>query len=339
LEIVLLILKIIGITLAVILGLVLLLVLIVLITPFRYQVNASYHEKIDAEVKFHFWLRAVVARVTFKDKNLLGTLRILFIKKKLLEKHFGKSDGQHLTEVPDAADNSEQLLLDAEAFAAKAEGENDTREATEENLSVPEGVIPEAEAKAGDGEAETEDTNVDEATATEAFAEEAEEAEEATFLEDETEAKEAGIAAKLESLKVKGENIGRTIAEKKEMVDKYVDFATQDHTKRAAKYVMKKVVKILKSIRPRKCKGDVTFGLRDPKTMGMICGYSGMLYPVYHKAIDVKPVFGADHTVIDGEIEIKGRIILMTIVARAVPILFKKDCRRVWKDFKKLRNH
>jgi hypothetical protein len=71
----------------------------------------------------------------------------------------------------------------------------------------------------------------------------------------------------------------------------------------------------------------------------MICGYSGMLYPVYYKAIDVQPVFGADHTIIDGELEIKGRIILMAVVARAVPILFKKDCRRVWKDFKKLRKH
>ncbi|MBR6365026.1 MAG: hypothetical protein IKS10_02870 [Lachnospiraceae bacterium] len=336
-----LILKIIGITLLVILGLILFLVLVILITPFRYQVNASFHDKAPfAEVKFHFWLRAVVARVTFKDKKLLGILRILFIKKKLMEKDFGApkspvNDDSHVL-----PDQSEQLLADAENFAAnmdaKAESETLTENATTESMSEAE---TSTENKTEEGESNSEEPKTEEASGETEGNETADVAEEAEIAEGVVEAESSGIAAKLEGLKEKGEHICKAVTEKKEMVDRYVEFATRDYTKRAAKYVAKKGIKILKSIRPRKCKGEITFGLRDPKTMGMICGYSGMLYPVYYKAIDVQPLFGVDHTVIDGEIEIKGRIILMAVVARAVPILFKKDCRRVWKEFKKLRKH
>ncbi|MBR5348364.1 MAG: hypothetical protein IK125_03935 [Lachnospiraceae bacterium] len=328
-----LILKIIGITLLCILGLVLFLVLVILITPFRYQVNASYHEKPYAEVKFHFWLRAVVARVTFEDKKLLGILRILFIKKKLLEKDFGKKTSEETIEDNGhlLTDQSAQLLADAENFAENMEAK-ETEALTAE--SAAESITETTDNTESTDPNKT--SSSDEESKEEA--DEAETAEEAEIaVEDTTEA--SGIAAKLEGLKAKGEQICKTVTEKKEMVDRYVDFATQEHTKRAAKYVGKKLVKILKSVRPRKCKGYVKYGLRDPKTMGKICGYSGMLYPVYYKAIDVQPVFGADHTIIDGEIEIKGRIILIAIVVKAVPILFKKDCRRVWKDFKKLRNH
>ena len=344
-----LILKIIGITLLCILGLILFLVLVILITPFRYQVNASYHDEPFAEVKFHFWLRAVVARVTFKDKKLLGILRILFIKKKLLDKDFGKKSSADATEDTGhmLPDQSAQLLADAESFAENAEKTeaealtaeegNESSAETAESAETTEAAEAStgAETKLASSEEVTDEVSAEEAKAE---AEEAETAEEAEIAVEETE-EASGIAAKLEGLKAKGEQICKTVTEKKEMVDRYVDFATQEHTKRAAKYVGKKLVKILRSIRPRKCKGYVKYGLRDPKTMGKICGYSGMLYPVYYKAIDVQPVFGADHTIIDGEIEIKGRIILMAVVARAVPILFKKDCRRVWKDFKKLRKH
>lgn len=336
-----LILKIIGITLLCIIGLVLFLVLVVLITPFRYQVNASYHDEPFAEVKFHFWLRAVVARVTFKDKKLLGILRILFIKKKLMEKDFGKKAAEGSTDDTGhlLTDQSAQLLADAENFAENMEAKEVEASATESITVTVENSEAAGSSEAVTGSdtepAATESSNADEAKSEKDAAEAAEEAEIAV---EETE-EASGIVAKLEGLKNKGEQICKTVTEKKEMVDRYVDLATQEHTKRAAKYVGKKLVKILRSIRPRKCKGYVKYGLRDPKTMGMICGYSGMLYPVYYKAIDVQPVFGADHTIIDGELEIKGRIILMAVVARAVPILFKKDCRRVWKDFKKLRKH
>ena len=346
-----LILKIIGITLLCIIGLILFLVLVILITPFRYQVNASYHEEPYAEVKFHFWLRAVVARVTFKDKKLLGILRILFIKKKLMEKDFGKKTAEAAEDTGHMLpDQSAQLLEDAENFAENAEAkdgvealaaETSSESVTEATESADANTeVSEAASETAAEEASNEASTTEEAVTEESQAEEseAEIAEEAEIAVEEKEGS-SGIAAKLEGLKAKGEQIGKTITEKKEMVDRYVDFATQEHTKRAAKYVGKKLVKILKSIRPRKCKGEIKYGLRDPKTMGKICGYSGMLYPVYYKAIDVQPVFGSDHTIIDGEIEIKGRIILMAVVVRAVPILFKKDCRRVWKDFKKLRKH
>lgn len=329
-SIVWLILKIIGITLLVILGLILFLVLVILITPFRYQVNASIHDKAPfAEVKFHFWLRAVVARVTFKEKKLLGILRILFIKKKLLEKDFGAPKSPVNDEGHVLPDQSEQLLADAANFATNME-------ANAEATSVVEAPI---ESKPEESDASTEVLETEESSNETNDAETVDFAEEAEIAEGVVDTEKTGIVDKLEGLKAKGENICKSITEKKEMVDRYVEFATRDYTKRAAKYVWKKAIKVLKSIRPRKCKGEVTFGLRDPKTMGMICGYSGMLYPVYYKAIDVQPLFGVDHTVIDGEIEIKGRIILMSVVIRAVPILLKKDCRRVWKEFKKLRNN
>ena len=251
-----------------------------------------------------------------------------------MEKDFGKKEAVVAEDGHVLPDQSAQLLADAENFAETMEAKAEDKPDENADTAVTE-TAGETETVTGEAsEATPSETSEAEITGETS---EAETAEEAEVVEPTTEA--TGIEAKFEAIKAKGEQIAKTVTEKKEMVDRYVDLATQEHTKRAAKYVGKKLVKILKSIRPRKCKGELKLGLKDPKTMGMICGYSGMFYPVYYKAIDFQPVFGADHTVIDGEIEIKGRIILMAIVARAVPILFKKDCRRVWKDFKKLRKH
>lgn len=92
------------------------------------------------------------------------------------------------------------------------------------------------------------------------------------------------------------------------------------------------LLKLLKSIAPRKVKGRLRIGMEDPATTGKILGYYGMLYPLIGDHIDVVPDF--DQTVLEGNILIKGKITLFKAIKTGIIVYFNKDLRKLiqlWK--------
>lgn len=84
---------------------------------------------------------------------------------------------------------------------------------------------------------------------------------------------------------------------------------------------------LIKSIAPRKVKGWLRIGMEDPATTGKLMGYYGMLYPLIGKHLDVRPDF--DEVVFEGVVRIKGRITLFRAIKTGIVIYFNKDLQKL----------
>lgn len=91
------ILKIIGIILLVVLGILLLLILTVLFAPVRYKGQGRLQEDLDPEVMFNatYLLSLISVRITYRNQNPSGVLRILFLKKGLFGEKQNKEEDRH----------------------------------------------------------------------------------------------------------------------------------------------------------------------------------------------------------------------------------------------------
>lgn len=89
----------------------------------------------------------------------------------------------------------------------------------------------------------------------------------------------------------------------------------------------KEALYLLKSIAPRRIKGYLHIGMEDPATTGQILACYGMLYPLIGGHIDVVPDF--DRVVLEGQMKIRGHITLFCAVKTACTVYFNKDLRKL----------
>ena len=103
--------------------------------------------------------------------------------------------------------------------------------------------------------------------------------------------------------------------------------------KNAVTIIKTQVLRLLKKIAPRRVKGFVHFGFDDPATTGQILMYLSMLYPILPRKLKIDP--GFEDTLIYGNIDIKGRLSLITPAICFLKIYFNKDCRRMYRLYKR----
>jgi hypothetical protein len=103
-HIIFFILKLIGIILASILGLIVLLLLIVLLVPIRYRVNAEHEDDFHAEAKVSWLMRIIYLRLKFTDNHLVIVLRIF--GRIFYHSDLAKDDGKTSDETEDSVNKS-----------------------------------------------------------------------------------------------------------------------------------------------------------------------------------------------------------------------------------------
>lgn len=113
----------------------------------------------------------------------------------------------------------------------------------------------------------------------------------------------------------------------------YIGIIESDSFQRAWKLCSNQAVMLIKSIRPRKIQGDFVIGMDDPAGTARILAVQGILYPVIGNHIIITPDF--DHSIIEGDFFIKGRITVYKVLRTALKVYFNKDLRRVIRLFKK----
>lgn len=316
-EILWLILKIIGIVLLSIVGLLLFVVLVLLITPFRYRIQGKYQEKTpDVLARFYFWLHLVSVNATYRDGTLAVVLRILFFKKTFLEK-----------QIPAKKDETDNVT--SEDILQLEEDTEETVEAEETDAQPEENQPKETSPETEESAAEEETSEADKPEESEAEApSETEETEEAI----ETKKKLTlwqKIQEKAKSLWQKACDLKKKTVRRKKAVEWLLD---QPATGKLLIRVKLQVIKLLKSILPKKLKGHVTIGLADPSTMGMICRYAGLFYPSLPKNFEFNPVF--DEEIIDVDVDVKGRIILGALLAHVLRLVVSPN---LWKTLRNLK--
>ncbi len=337
--VVLLILKILGITILCILGLVLLILALVLFVPIRYRANGKVESKEthNGVVCVHWLLHAIDIRIIddSETKTISKRIRILGFFGKKKDSVIFPSEKKEEDEEEDEDDLTENdsVKPGTDSDAAKPEGGSaDTAEAAD---GKPAEVKPES------GSADTAETSEDkpsgekpEAVTQEQGSDGADDAEAGDSEESgEKPGKKRSIGERIEDLKETAECVLELFGRRKDLLKEYL---TKKSTKAALGKLWKDVLWLLKTLAPRKGHAEVTFGLKDPEMTGKAFAAASVLYPWYGKHIDLYPEFSREK--IEGEGDIRGRIRLWGVAIRALGILFDKNIKKVRKEFEYVKN-
>ena len=328
------ILKVIGILLAVAVGLILLIIMIVLLGPICYRASGIYREDkaVSACVS---WLGFVLrANADYQEKaGLLWGVRLFGIL---------------------IASNDEE-------FIRKKEEKRRRKEAAEQvNSNVPEKPIepetPVEPVKPTESEKPIDSVRPAEPekpVETVTPAEQAQSTESETPAEPEKPKKKLSVTIKekvtliqskikqliqtiksipdkirrlIEGIKIKIENIKAKISR----IMEFKEFFLGERHREAFLHIWKNVKKMICHILPRKLEGRVEFGVEDPYVMGQILTVLGIFYPVYQDKFTVIPDF--ENPGFAGDVSLKGRIIPGYLVLRMLIAVCSRKVIRLIKE-------
>ncbi len=314
LHILFLILKIIGIILAVILGLILLVICIVLFVPICYK--ADLHGSGNArELTVHAkvsWLFGLIKAV-FALENGKTDLSVRIAWKK-----FGDSD----------------------PVEDKAEDRIEEKPKPEKKSVMQEKQVIQGEEKQDDTTNRITDKAVEDQT------EKAEKSEQTAKTRPESTEKkqrkkkdrkeDSDSASKIEQITEKIKCTYHKFCDKineiTEKKDKMSDFLTDETHKNAFLKLKNKAFHLLKKLKPKKIQGEITFGFEDPSLTGRLLAWISMIYPWIGEHTDITPDF--EHRTLSGDLSIRGRLYVITPVVTAIRLILSKAVRRSFKDIR-----
>ena len=314
LHILFLILKIIGIILAVILGLILLVICIVLFVPICYK--ADLHGSGNArELTVHAkvsWLFGLIKAV-FALENGKTDLSVRIAWKK-----FGDSD----------------------PVEDKAEDRIEEKPKPEKKAVMQEKQVIQGEEKQDDTTNRITDKAVEDQT------EKAEKSEQSAKTRPESTEKkqrkkkdrkeDSDSASKIEQITEKIKCTCHKFCDKineiTEKKDKISDFLTDETHKNAFLKLKNEAFHLLKKLKPKKIQGEITFGFEDPSLTGRLLAWISMIYPWIGEHTDITPDF--EHRTLSGDLSIRGRLYVITPVVTAIRLILSKAVRRSFKDIR-----
>jgi len=316
--IILTILKWIGILLLAVLGVVLAILLILLLVPVRYRIQGARSPGdciLTAKGKVS-WLASILAVTFIYDQEFSWRIRFFGIP---VKKKDSETDQNN-------AELSEEDITQIAALEAELETEQ-AQSKVEDHTERKQRVFSPKESVTEDTFAETSAYPVESAIPK---SEETEKPK-VSFKE-----RIQGIRQKagetLHSIPKKVEEIREKIHSLKQQAETWMAFVKSDEVKQLLSTCWKQIKRILKHLMPTGLQIRGNYGFADPSLTGKITGFIYALPPRYQKGIQLQPHFQEE--CLDGEVSIKGRIRLGSLVWPVVKILLKPCTWRVYKKFK-----
>lgn len=289
------ILKVIGIILLVVLALILTALLCVLFVPVKYRAVGSF-DNTDIRAKAHVsWLLHLFAlHIEYVDETD-GYIRFAFVKKKLF-------------------DNYEALDDDDMDEAAKTETEDKVSENSGDEPKIP----------ADESEYVADDQIENESTAR-THNEYRSVTDENQHIKQQTKPTHKRTYKKphKKQFKDKSEKIKNCIYKLKR---EYSD----ERNKAAFLHLKKELFIILKRICPRRLKLTMVYSTGSPDTTGISLGVLACFPVGYTNRWRITPDFESEKPYAKGSFDIKGHVIVISILAATLRILFDKNCRRLY---------
>lgn len=294
------ILKVIGIILLVVLALILTALLCVLFVPVKYRAVGSF-DNTDIRAKAHAsWLFHLFAlHIEYADETD-GYIRLVFVKKGLFADSLG--------------DNYEAFNDDVMDDAAKTETEDKVSENTGDESKIP----------AEESEHVADDQIENESTAR-THNEYRSVTDENQHIKQQTKPTHKRTYKKphKKQFKDKSEKIKNCIYKLKR---EYSD----ERNKAAFLHLKKELFIILKRICPRRLKLTMVYSTGSPDTTGISLGILACFPVGYTNRWRITPDFESEKPYANGSFDIKGHVIVISILAATLRILFDKNCRRLY---------
>ena len=95
-------------------------------------------------------------------------------------------------------------------------------------------------------------------------------------------------------------------------------------------HLLKELRYVIKHLRPKKVKADVTFSTGDPARTGQILGILCMFPVMYSYDMHIVPDFVEEHFYVKGTLELKGQVRLIYFMIVAIRLLKDKNFRRLF---------
>lgn len=333
-EVVLLILKIIGIVLLSVIGLAFLLSLLMMLWPFSYRIKAFKDaEKFDIAVRI-LWLLGLVTATVNYNKEAWIKVRVLGIpvyKFRIWP-----------TEEKASGDDEEAAVLSEENSDTKeTDAENSD---TSDNIAVQENKTDLTDDYVSENEYFDDSFEESEMLSDEDLDKEIEE----MLNDDSDETFEKlpflkKVKAFIEKIKEfilkcrqKCYNIKDSIQQSVEKAKRiykdirfYVKLIQHPSVKPALKKVWKNVKKMLRHVRPRHIKANIEFGSGDPASTMKVYGYYCMIYPFYGKKIKFIP--DMENKVLNLDVKISGHFQMLQMMLVGWSLFTDRHIRRIYR--------
>ena len=128
--------------------------------------------------------------------------------------------------------------------------------------------------------------------------------------------------------------IFRTIRLKKDYAAKILSLLREDDTKVLVCIIKDNVVHLWRKIKPKTVRGHLLFGTGDPASTGEILGVLAIFYAWYGDGIAITPDF--QEKICEGDIFIRGGIRLFTVGMAVIHVLNSDEWKRVKKSFDRI---
>ena len=332
LHILLLILKWIGIVLAVFLLLVLLLINLGLFVPIRYRADASCQndiETLEAEFELSWMWKLFFLTACWKKGKADMKIRIGW-KYLFSEEKEGKSEEK--IEVPEEKEENDLQKEKEEQKFLKEQKESLPPEKT--NRSLPENNVQEQAEKRECRQQKTESGIDKEEEEKESFTADRRKAggRKKKPLWDRMKEKISEWIERCKSFWRKILAMGRNFRGKKEQIE---SFLTDASHRRAFCSLKREVRRFLGHVSPKDVKIVGKIGLEDPYMTGQALAVLGMLFPFLGENTVIVPDF--ENKVLEGSVHIEGKIHNFRMLAILWRLIKDRDVRKIIIDVKKLK--
>ena len=305
-HVILLILKVLGITLLILLGIVLLLVLLLLLAPFHYTIDAEYYGDVKAVGRIQ-WLCFVLDL-----KGVYGNNKFLYYLKS-----FG-----FMISTNDEEDKHYRAVSDEEAESDKSSDKAKASEAEK----VPVKVV-EDEFETYEQEQKPKSEPQKKSIFMRIYEGIESGLEWVVTIPMRVHDKISELMARiLDFFANLAENMNKVIKKRDMILQKITGVRSlleKPYTKKVLKDGKVLLKKMWKHVRPRKLQGSIHFGLEDPATTGQLLGVVGMLYPVYRNHFVIAPDF--EQQIFEGKIYAKGRVQIGRMTFLALRFMLTRD--------------
>ena len=313
LHILLLILKITGIVIACILGLVILIVAAVLFVPVRYKADADYHGKFKAHAKLS-WLGMLRVLVSY-DEEFAIKIKALFITIYSNDDNKEKSSKHKKSEKKKSKQPEEKNIFSVNDEEAEKLTENEEKPQIKMTESVNE--IKEDVQDAKETVSEDESKTI----------------QNKSFF-DKVKDKCFVIYTKIKEIIKLVKNTVKKVSgaadRLKEKVNEAKEFVTDEDNKALFHFLVEQLKTLIKVIRPKKYRINARLGFEDPATMGKVLAYISIFYGMSGADLSLEPVFGEN--IKEGSIFLKGNIRIFSVLVIALRVYrneqFKKFISR-----------
>lgn len=340
--IVLTILKIIGIALLVILGILLVLICLALFVPVRYRAGGTYKDNIiNASMSASWLLHIISAKIGYEGKGQPHIkVKLLFFtlfdnlaanKKEKTAKNKSKKGKNSVGygEEIQAASIEENGSQPPKETSVNADTGLKTAKASDDSIDVD----TDGGANVSDTKSDNSDTIID----IDGDAADMDIDSEQKQPKDDIIQKVRKILKKLidfvQNIKYTFNKICDTIASIRSNAEYYLNLLQLDSTKAAFLKCRNELLRVFLRLAPRKFQANLHLGFDNPATLGDIMAVWGMLYPFHQGRVNIQPEF--EQTIIEGDFSFKGRISLFVFVRTALVIFFDKNIRSFYRQLKR----